>query len=409
MSEQKVSSVVKKISKQNKIYDLANCFIGGGAYYHYIPSAVNHMSMRSEFYTAYTPYQPEVSQGTLQAMYEFQTMICKLTGMDVANASMYDGATALVEAVLMAYRFKKEKSKKVFIQSTLNPDYKKVLSTWLNSFGIEFIELDAAKGTGCVTLGELESKIERAKNDEDLLAVIIQTPNYDGVYEVYAEELTAYAKSKNIVTIFSAIDSTSLALFKSPSELGFDISVLELQSFGNYVNFGGPYAGVISTKDAFIRMMPGRIVGETVDVDGKKAYVLTLATREQHIRREKATSNICSNQALVALRSVIYLSLIGESGLKGLARVNYSNAVTLQTKLLKIKGIKAKHKDAVLYNEFMIEFNDKKTRDKIYSGLKKVGILPGIKINTKMLLVAVTEVNSEESIDLYAKKVKELI
>ncbi|MCX6113002.1 MAG: aminomethyl-transferring glycine dehydrogenase subunit GcvPA, partial [Proteobacteria bacterium] len=296
------------------------CFMGAGVYYHFIPAVVNHIVSRSEFYTAYTPYQPEISQGTLQSIFEFQTMMCRITGMDVSNASMYDGATALAESVLVAYKYKREKKKSIIVPNNIHPEYIEVLKNYLTPFGIKIVLVSCDKNTGEVDVNSIKN------NSNDLLAVIVQSPNFYGIIESNASKIAALTKELDAVPISLVIETTSLGMFKSPRELGFDIAVLEIQSLGNPPAFGGPHCGVIASTKDYIRNLPGRIIGETKDVDGNRAFVLTLATREQHIRREKATSNICSNQALVALRTAVYLSVTGENGYKELARTNYNLA-----------------------------------------------------------------------------------
>ncbi|MFH1223783.1 MAG: aminomethyl-transferring glycine dehydrogenase subunit GcvPA [Pseudomonadota bacterium] len=394
MSEYQARERVQNLADVNKVYPVSRSFLGAGAYYHFIPAAVNHIVSRSEFYTAYTPYQPEISQGTLQAIFEFQTMMCRLTGLDVSNASMYDGATAFAEAVLVAYHYRREKKNRVIIPKNIHPDYIAVLKNYMEPFGIELVTAGCDDKTSQLNTELLKEQINGA------LAVCIQSPNFFGVIESNAAEITKMAKEAEAVSIFICAEPTSLGMFKSPGELGFDIAVVEIQALGNPVAFGGPYAGVIVAKNEFVRNMPGRIIGETKDVDGKKAYVLTLATREQHIRREKATSNICSNQALVALRTSVYLSLIGEDGFKELARTNYANSHYARELAAKIPSLTVKY-SGVFYNEFLVEFKSKDARDKSCDALKKEDFLPGYKLGDNKLLITVTEVNDKNSIDKY--------
>jgi glycine dehydrogenase subunit 1 len=394
LSEYHAKNVLENLANKNKTYLLKNSFMGAGVYYHYIPSAVNHIAGRSEFYTAYTPYQPEVSQGTLQVIFEFQSMICSLTGMDVSNASMYDGATALAEAVLVAYRAKRGKFKKLLYPKTLHPEYLEVLKNYLLPFGIELVEVSCNEKTALIDINDLKAKTEGA------FSAILQNPNFYGVVEEEANNFTNVLKQSGVFSIFLSIEPTSLAMYEAPGNLGFDIAVLEIQSFGNPVSFGGPHAGVIVSKKEFMRNLPGRIVGKTKDVEGKKAFVLTLATREQHIRREKATSNICSNQALVALRSTAYLALTGGKGLMDLAKLNY----TLSHYFLdSIKDLNLLVYDADSYNEFVLDFKDKAKRDKVVLALKENNILPGYLLGNTKLIVAVTELNLKSTIDNYLK------
>jgi len=395
LSESEAKERVEAVANSNKLFPAQKSFMGAGAYNHFIPSAVNHIVGRSEFYTAYTPYQPEISQGTLQAVFEFQTMMCRLTGLDVSNASMYDGATALAEAVMVAYRAKREKKKTVIVPKNLHPEYDAVLKNFLAPFSLNIVYADVDEKTGGVSTGSVKSLIS-----PDALCVIVQSPNYYGVVESAAKDIAATAKAADVVPIFMCIETTSLGMFKSPAELGFDIAVLEIQSLGNPIAFGGPYAGVIVAKNEYVRSLPGRIIGETKDIDGNRAFVLTLATREQHIRREKATSNICSNEALVALRSSVYLSLIGEDGYKTLSKTNYALSCYTKEQIGKVSGLIIKY-SGVTYNEFVIQFRSKDVRDKAYTSLKKDGFLPGLKLGEKDLLVAVTEMQTKQSIDSY--------
>jgi len=399
MSEASLKTYISSLSNKNISYEDANNFMGAGSYYHYIPSAINHLASRAEFYTAYTPYQPEVSQGTLQAIFEFQTYITRLTGLDLANASMYDASTALAEAILMVYRSKKQKLKKVILPKNLHPEAINVLKSWLEPYSLDLVFIDAVY--------EIDSK-DLELNLKDVLCLVIQSPNFYGYTETRAKELTNLVKASGGASIFLCFEATSLALYKSPAELGFDIAVLELQSLGNPVSYGGPHAGVIACTNDFVRELPGRIVGETCDADNNKVFVLTLATREQHIRREKATSNICSNQALVALRSCMYLALLGASGLKKVALISYSKSKELAKKLNAIDGISVNLK-ADFYNEFLVNFDDKNFLDTVISNLKAKGINPGYRINDTSMLVASTECISDESIQSYVNTILELI
>ena len=395
LSEYDAKEKVSSLAEKNNMVSSRKSFIGAGAYYHQIPSAVNHVVMRSEFYTAYTPYQPEISQGTLQAIFEFQTMMCRITGMDVSNASMYDGATAMAEAVLVAYRYKRGKKNTVIIPDNIHPEYLAVLDNYVSPFGINISKLKYDNKTGEIDTADFKAKLS------DALAVVVQSPNFFGVLESKASEITKLAKEHDVVSICTVVESTSLGLFKSPGELGFDIAVLEIQSLGNPVAFGGPHAGVICAKKEILRFMPGRIVGETKDVDGNRAYVLTLATREQHIRREKATSNICSNQALVALRTAVYLSMIGEKGYRDMATINYNHAHYAKEALEKL-GATIKYK-GTFYNEFLLELNSKDVMDRVYNGLKTAGFIPGYRLGDKQLLITVTECQKTEDIDNYVE------
>ena len=398
LSENEARNAVQGLAGLNKTYNPNKRFMGAGAYFHFIPAAINHITMRSEFYTAYTPYQPEISQGTLQAVFEFQTMMTRLTGLDVSNASMYDGATALAEAVLVAYHYKKDKKKSVVVPKNIHPEYMAVLKNYLQPFSINIVVVDHDAKTGVLDTANVKAKI-----NADTFAVVVQSPNFYGVMEQNIIEIAKMTKENDAVPIMLTIEPTSLAMFKPAGDLGFDIAVLEIQSFGNPVAFGGPYAGVIIAKKDFVRNMPGRIIGETKDIDGKRAFVLTLATREQHIRREKATSNICSNQALVALRSAIYLSLMGDEGLKKLAQTNYALAHYAQEAVIKAGA--SLLFEGYFYNEFTVKFKSAEIRNKVYDGLKSEGFLSGLKLGDDGLLITVTELNDKEGIDKYASTV----
>lgn len=305
LSELELSKHMKSLASKNKSINELVCFLGAGAYDHYIPALVKHLAMRSEFYTAYTPYQPEISQGTLQVIFEYQTMISNLTGMDVSNASMYDGPTACAEAAIMAASNTKRKS--VVVSKTIHPETRKVLETYLKFRNIEIIEVDMDEGV---------TDIEKLKSlvDKKTAGVIIQSPNFFGIIEDLEE--VERITHENKAMLITYVDPISLGVLKNPGELGADIVVGEGQSLGNSLNFGGPYLGFLATRKKLARKIPGRIVGESLDTHGKRSFVLTLQAREQHIRRFKATSNICSNQALNALMATIYLETMGKEGIK---------------------------------------------------------------------------------------------
>lgn len=383
LSEMEVQKQVKAIAKENAT-DYA-CFIGGGAYKRFIPAAISQISSRFEFNTAYTPYQPEISQGTLQVIYEFQSMICDLTGMDVCNASVYDAGNACAEAVLMAVRISGKN--KVLVSEGLNSEYKEVIKTYTHAGDIEVEEV---KNTEFKT--DFTSIEEKLKSGE-YAGIIIQNPNFFGCMED-VEKLKSIEKHAKTMLIVCA-DMVSLAALKKPVEYNADIVVGDVQSFGNPTSFGGPYAGFIATLDKHKRQMPGRIVGRTLDADGKQAFTLTLQAREQHIRREKATSNICSNQGLAILNSVVYLSLVGKSGLKQVAYLSAKNAKLLSDGL-KQKGLKVLNND--FFNEFVLEV---KNADDFIKTMKNNGILAGIKLDDNKMLVCTTEVNTKEEIEKY--------
>ena len=387
LSEMQVQKKIIALSKKNNT-DSIN-FLGAGVYNHFIPASVGYVAQRFEFLTAYTPYQPEISQGTLQIMYEYQSMICNLTGMDVANASVYDGATACAEALLMAARITKRE--KVLVSEALNPEYKKVISTYCKAIGIEIDWLGVNEystvGRAC-----LPDNISEKLNKQEYACVLVQTPNFYGtVEEVKISEVLENSKTLLVL----CADISSLAVLKSPAEYGADIVVGDIQPLGIPMSFGGPHAGFMACREKFMRQLPGRIAGRTLDADENQAFTLTIQTREQHIKREKATSNICSNQALVALCATLYLTLVGEKGFVQAGTLSSKNAHNL-SKMLANKGIKTLNKD--FYNEFVIEVDNS---DKFLADLKAKNIIGGLKLDEKRILVATTEMNSEEDLELY--------
>lgn len=308
MSEMELLKYMKNISDKNISLEELTCFLGAGAYDHYIPAVVNHIISKPEFYTAYTPYQAEISQGTLQTIFEYQSMICELTGLEAANASMYDGATACAEAALVAVD--STRKKKIVVSKTVHPETRKVLKTYTKFKGAELIEIEMIDGV--TDVDKLNAEVGK-----DTAAVIVQSPNFFGIIEDVTEVEKITHSNKSIFIM--SVDPISLGLLKSPGELGADIAVGEGQGLGNSISYGGPYLGFMAANSKFMRKMPGRIVGQTEDVDGKRGFVLTLQAREQHIRREKATSNICSNEAINALSAAIYLTTMGKKGLKEVA------------------------------------------------------------------------------------------
>lgn len=370
LNEMQAQRVVKGLAKANNsdyIY-----FVGAGTYNKFIPAAVSQVAQRFEFLTAYTPYQPEIAQGTLQIMYEFQSLICRLTGMPVSNASMYDGASAAAEAVIMAKRVTKKN--KVLISDTINPEYIKVIQTyaWANEIELEMFD----------TMPE---------NVSDYAGVVVQNPNFFG-------EIKEIKKSE-VALLIVITDVSSLAILTPPAEYGADIVVGDIQTLGIPMSFGGPHAGFMSCTEKLMRQLPGRLAGKTVDADGKTAYTLTIQTREQHIKREKATSNICSNQALIALCATLYLSLLGEKGFKQASYLSSKNAHDLAKKLEQ-KGYKVLSKD--FYNEFLLNVEH---ADSFLTKLKEQNIIGGYKVDEKTILVCATEMNSPEDIELYVKSV----
>lgn len=362
LSEMQAQKEIKSLANKNKTSYAS--FIGGGVYNKFIPACVSYVAQRFEFLTAYTPYQPEISQGTLQIIFEYQTMISRLTGMDIANASMYDGGSACAEAILMAHRIARGKKNKALVSSKLNPEYKEVVKTYCWAQGIELEWFD-----------------ELPESVEEYCCVLIQNPDYYG-------EISEIKKLNT--TLIVCANLGALSILEPPREA--DIVVGDIQPLGISMSFGGPHAGFMACKEAYMRQMPGRLVGKTLDSDGKTAYTLTIQTREQHIKREKATSNICSNQSLIALSATLYLSLVGEKGFKetGVLSANYAHALS---KMLAGRGIKTLNKN--FFNEFVIEVKD---ADAFLANLKENNILGGIKLDKTRILVCTTEMNTEEEI-----------
>lgn len=385
LSEMQVQKAVKSIAKENKT-DYA-CFIGGGSYKRYIPAGVSQISSRFEFNTAYTPYQPEISQGTLQVIYEFQSMICDITGMDVCNASVYDAGSACAEAMRMAVR--NSGKNKILISSCLNPEYKAVIKTYAHAGDIEVEEVK--EDTFKTDLNSIQEKLVSG----EYAGLIIQNPNFYGTMEDI-DILKNLERNPKTMLIVCA-EMISACVLKKPSEYNADIVVGDVQSFGNPMSFGGPSAGFIAALDKYKRQLAGRIVGRTIDAEGRQSFTLTLQAREQHIRREKATSNICSNQGLSVLNSVVYLALMGGNGVKQAAYLSSKNAHTLADKLAQ-KGYNVLNKD--FFNEFLLEVNNS---DEFIKKMKDNNILGGIKVDDKKVLVCTTETNTQEELDAYCQ------
>ncbi len=339
-SEFEVIEYFRKLSAKNAV-NLIN-FVGAGFYDHYIPAAVDALASRSEFYTAYTPYQPECSQGWLQAIFEYQTAICELSGLEAANASLYDGGTALYEAAMMAVRITGRR--KIIMDSGINLVYRSLLYTYTSNLAVEFVETPLVHGQS--------SREEIYKYlDDNTAAVIVQNPNFFGAIDDHSDIVKKAHEHRALV--IQSVYPIALGILKTPGEMGVDIATGEGQSLGIPLSFGGPYLGFMAVKKEYVRKMPGRLVGETVDKDGKRGFVLTLQAREQHIRREKAMSNICSNEALCALRAVIYISILGKVGLKELAEVNFRNSEFAKSIFSKIPQIEVK-KSSPTFNEFTV-------------------------------------------------------
>ncbi len=399
LSEPELVEKITSLAARNKPASSQAAFLGGGSWRRFVPAAVPYLVSRSEFATAYTPYQPEVSQGSLQAIYEFQTAVCLLTGMEVANASMYDGATACAEAALMAARITGRN--RIVISDAVNPEYRLVTRTYTDACALEVTEASSLRGR------TLASDLQA---DERTAAIIVQQPNYFGCLEPLGD-LIAQAKRRGAIAIV-VTEPVSLALLKSPGEFAADIVVGDAQPCGNFLSFGGPSAGYMATLKKHVRQLPGRLAGMTVDRNGKPAFTLTLQTREQHIRRARATSNICTNQALNALAMLVYLCLMGPKGLRKVAEVSVRRAHYLAEKLCSIPGVRLAL-PAPFFNEFLIESIH--PADRLLEKLAEKDILGGIAMGRfykdmpRHILVAVTEMNTPEQLDLYAKSLAEIL
>ena len=374
-------------------------FAGAGAYPHHVPPAVDQLLLRGEFFTAYTPYQPEISQGTLTALFEWQTFVCLLTGLDVANASMYDGATATAEAALMAMR--QTGRRKLVVSAAVHPEYRKVLTTYLRSAHDEVVTVPFGPD-GRTDLDALAGAVEGAA------AVIVGWPNFLGVVDALPEA-AALARKAGALTIAVTAEAVSLGLLQAPGALGADVAVGSFQSFGNPIAFGGPAPGFLAIREASLRQMPGRVCGATVDKHGRRGFVLTLSTREQHIRREKATSNICTNAGLCALAATMHLALLGKKGLLDLARLNHAR-LTLLRQALAARGVKPAF-DGPVFNEQAFDVGDASA---VVDRLAKKGIVAGAPLARwypdhprakGALLCVATEVHTPELIELFAKAV----
>ena len=388
MSEMEVRDAFEKLGSQNK---QLTCFAGYGVYDHYTPSVISSLVQRSEFLTSYTPYQAEISQGTLHYIFEYQSMMAELTGMDISNASMYDGTTACAEAMMMAVAAGK-KVNKVLVSETLNGYTRKVLDTYALHQGIELVTIPEEDGvTKLSTLNALLST-------GGVAGVIVQQPNACGIIEDFTGFADACHDNKALFIITSV--AADLAVLKTPGEWGADIAVGDAQSLGIPMQFGGPYVGYMCCTEKLIRKMPGRIVGMTKDNREQRAFVLTLQAREQHIRRQKATSNICSNQSLMALFVTIYMSLMGKQGLREAAQLSYAGAHYLCDKLLATRRFSLVY-DKPFFNEFLVRYDG--DIDKLLSFYVMNGILPGVKMNDGSLLIAVTEKRTKEEIDRFVE------
>ncbi|MCL1975068.1 MAG: aminomethyl-transferring glycine dehydrogenase subunit GcvPA [Firmicutes bacterium] len=402
MSEPELYGHMKALAKQNINADTHICFMGGGVYDHFIPAVVGQLTGRQEFYTAYTPYQAEISQGTLQAIFEYQTMISRLTGMDVSNASLYDGATACAEAMLMANAVN-DKTELV-IAGQVHPQYIEVCQTYANYRGIKIICVPFDHKTGTVELAKLAEAVT-----DNCMAVLVQNPNYFGFLEDL-EKINAIAKAKEALLITS-VDPLSLAILEPPASYGADIVVGEGQALGNAMNFGGPGFGFFACKNEFLRKMPGRVVGQTTDAAGNRGFILTMQAREQHIRREKSTSNICSNQALCALAATVYMSAMGKQGLINVAELCLQKSHYMYKELLKTGKFEPLF-TAPFFKEFALKYTGGNMAA-LQEKLLEAGFMPGIDVQALLdldncLLIAVTEKRTKAEIDAYVKKAGEV-
>jgi len=391
LSEQELNSLFLSISSKNINASNSLFFMGGGSYDHYIPKVVDTLSSRSEFYTAYTPYQPEVSQGTLQYLYEFQSMLCELSGMDVSNASLYDGASAAAEACLMSINYTRKN--KVLLSSMLHPEYIKVIKTYLKPKNIDIVLLK--NDNGITSFKDYEQYI-----DKETACVVIQSPNYFGL----VEDWLPFSKMKDKSILIGIADPISLSLLKSPGDSGCDIYVGEGQPLGNYMEYGGPNIGLLTCKKYLMRKLPGRIIGKTNDINNSEGYVMVLQTREQHIRRDKATSNICTNQGLLALRCTIYLALLGKEGLPKIAKICYNNAQYAAEMINKFNKFKIFNNNRGFIKEFVVETTI--SSQKIQEDAIKNNILidrPKNNKNDNLILLAFTEKRTKSEIDALLK------
>ncbi|NLS44372.1 MAG: aminomethyl-transferring glycine dehydrogenase subunit GcvPA [Firmicutes bacterium] len=401
MSELELMNYMSELAGKNISTDQVVSFLGAGVYDHYVPSAVKHIISRSEFYTSYTPYQAEVSQGMLQAIFEYQTLMCELTGMDISNASLYDGATGVAEAAMMSSRITRKQ--RIIISQTVHPDYRTTLKTYAHNLDFDVEEIPFKDG-----ITDFEALKELISNET--ACVIVQNPNFFGYIENM--EIASEIAHKEKALFVACVDPISLGILASPGEYGADIAIGEGQALGIPMGFGGPHLGFITCQKKHMRQMPGRIAGETSDNKGRRGYLLTLQAREQHIRRERATSNICSNQALCALAATVYLSWLGKQGIKELAEMCLQKAHYACEKLSLVPGLKRKH-SAPFFKEFVMKMP--LDPEKISSDLISANILGGLPLKrfypalSDSMLIAVTEKRTKEEIDMLCRALEGLV
>ncbi|MDR6871292.1 glycine dehydrogenase subunit 1 [Bosea sp. BE125] len=399
--ELEVERIMGRIAAKSVAASSVAFFVGAGAYKHHVPATVDHLIQRSEFLTSYTPYQPEIAQGTLQYLFEFQTQVAALTGMEVANASMYDGSTGTGEAVLMAHRVTKRR--KALLSGGLHPHYAEVVKTLSEMASDEVVALKPDVAADEDILAQI---------DDETSCVVVQSPDVFGNLRDLAP-IAAKAQAHGALLIAVVTEVVSLGAITSPGEMGADIVVGEGQSIGNALNFGGPYVGLFAAKSKYVRQMPGRLCGETVDADGQRGFVLTLSTREQHIRRDKATSNICTNSGLCVLAFTIHMTLLGQAGLSRLAEVNHANAVKLADMLGGVKGVTVLNES--FFNEFTVKLP--KPAAAVVEALAEKGVLAGVPVSRllpgagldDLLIVANTEVNTDDDRDAFVARLREVL
>ena len=400
-SEAEVERLLSRMAAKNMPASSVPFFVGSGAYKHHVPASVDHLIQRSEFLTSYTPYQPEITQGTLQMLFEFQTQVANLTGMDVANASMYDGSTGCHEAVLMAHRITRRN--KAVLSGGLHPQYAEVVRTISHMASDEVVTMPADVTASEDILAQI---------DKDTSCVVVQSPDFFGnLRELTPIAEKCHANGALLIAVFTEV--VSLGLVTPPGAMGADIVVGEGQSIGNALNFGGPYVGLFAAKQRYVRQMPGRLCGETVDADGARGFVLTLSTREQHIRRDKATSNICTNSGLCALAFTIHMTLLGQEGLGRLARINHANAVRLVDMLSSVKGVEVLN--SAFFNEFTLRLS--RPAAAVVEELAAKGVMAGVPVSRllpkagldDLLIVANTEVNTDDDRAALVEALKEVL
>jgi glycine dehydrogenase subunit 1 len=401
-TEMEVERALKRMADKNVAAGSVPFFVGCGAYRHHIPASVDHLIQRSEFLTSYTPYQPEIAQGTLQYLFEFQTQVAMLTGMEVSNASMYDGSTAVAEAVMMAHRITRRR--RALISGNLHPHYRETIETVSRFANDEMVVTAPAPGGVDDILDHIDGTVS---------CVVVQNPDFFGrVRDLTPIADKAHAAGALLIAVFTEV--VSLGLLRPPGSMGADIVVGEGQSIGNALSFGGPYIGLFATRQKYVRQMPGRLAGETVDAEGRRGFVLTLSTREQHIRREKATSNICTNSGLCALAFSIHMTLLGDTGLRRLARINHANAVKLADMLGSTPGVSVLND--IFFNEFTIrvpgegaDVIEKLAAKGVLGGVPCARLWPGNADMRDLIIVSTTEVNTDEDRTDYAAALKEVL